>query len=617
MSRLSSGRSKAGALLVAAALPVAVIVPLSAQASSNASAPAGGTARTAAVAAAHDRTSALEAKRVAAVPTPKLGWYRCYRTAECATVYLPLDYDQPKGAKVEVGLLRVKARNAKARIGSLFVNPGGPGGSGAELALAAPSVFGKTVLDRFDVVGIDPRGLGASSLVRCFKDSASQGKALAGLEVPLPVTAKERSAYAASAAALAKACSTRGRPLSASASTANVVRDMEVLRRAVGDKKLTYYGFSYGSKIGQDYSNMFPDRFRALGIDGVLDPLAWAGTTATAGIPVTERLRSAEGSKRALDEILKRCDAAGPTKCYLAGGAAAKYDLVAQRLKKQPVAVPDSEGGDPIVIDYASFVDSTVGILYSPQAGTILDEFVAGLLVLTDPQPAATTAARTAAKRFVSRQVGALRARAADRGYAFPYDNGLELFASVLCSETRNPSAVSAWGAAAARAERRTKYFGAYWTWGSAFCAESVWKAKDEDAYRGPFTRRTAAPVLVVGNYYDPATNYAGAQTTARLAPNSGLLTGDSWGHTAYDSSACLQNAVDRYLVTGRLPAKGLVCVGEDQPFTENLPEPEPDEKSGTSRTTMAAPGTSAARAAEAARSIRETPVAPVLPRRW
>ncbi|WP_255292762.1 hypothetical protein [Micromonospora sp. WMMA1996] len=117
---------------------------------------------------AYDRTSAAEARRVDRVPTPKLDWYACYDYAECATVRLPLDYDNPKGATTEVALLRVKARDQQHKVGSLFLNPGGPGGSGTSIALAAPYFLGDDLLDRFDIVGVDPRGVEASSNIRCF-----------------------------------------------------------------------------------------------------------------------------------------------------------------------------------------------------------------------------------------------------------------------------------------------------------------------------------------------------------------------------------------------------------------------------------------------------------------
>ena len=135
----------------------------------------------------YDKTSAKEKKRVDSVKTPKLGWYKCYETAECATVRLPLDYDKPKGATTEIAVLRVKARNQKAKIGSLFVNPGGPGGSGTEMAYGAPYYLGDEMLDKFDVVGFDPRGIAYSDNIKCFKSTKDQTARVRRPERRLPV----------------------------------------------------------------------------------------------------------------------------------------------------------------------------------------------------------------------------------------------------------------------------------------------------------------------------------------------------------------------------------------------------------------------------------------------
>ncbi|MER7418035.1 alpha/beta hydrolase [Micromonospora peucetia] len=113
---------------------------------------------------------------------------------------------------------------------------------------------------------------------------------------------------------------------------------------------------------------------------------------------------------------------------------------------------------------------------------------------------------------------------------------------------------------------------------------------RDEDAYTGPFNRRTSAPVLVVGNYWDPATNYRGAVSSARLLPNSRLLSSDSWGHTAYGTSACATGAIDAYLLRGALPANGKVCVGDLQPFAE-LPKGAASRRAETSKGALATQG--------------------------
>ncbi|SIQ24361.1 alpha/beta hydrolase [Micromonospora avicenniae] len=535
--------------------------------------------------ATNDRTSPIEARRVDRVPTPRLDWYPCYDYAECATVRLPLDYDQPRGATTEVALLRVKARDQQNRIGSLFVNPGGPGGSGTSIALAAPYFFGDDVLDRFDVVGVDPRGVANSEQVRCFATVGDQSRAYAGLNVAFPVTKAEEKAYVASSKAVGKGCSTTGRPLSGAMSTAEVARDMDVLRRAVGDRKLSYLGFSYGSVLGQYYANMFPDRVRALVIDGVLDPYAWLGKGKARDLLQEDRMRSAEGAYRALSEIFVRCDAAGPAACPIAGGAADTYELVAQRLRAKPVVIEDPDLGS-FTIGYADFVAATMSALYDPYGYQQVAALTAELLVLTDPAAAAPAQdlARTAVTRL------AAEARQQARRYDFPYDNNLETFLGVDCTDANHPKDAASWPARAAKADQRDPYFGRVWAWATSPCARSTWTVRDEDAYTGPFDRRTSAPVLVVGNYWDPATNYHGAVSSAALLPNSRLLSSDSWGHTAYGTSACATGAIDEYLLDGKLPAKGTTCVGDAQPFAEAAGE-RAAERAETAKRTLADQG--------------------------
>ncbi|MGK5443762.1 alpha/beta hydrolase [Micromonospora sp. URMC 105] len=518
-----------------------------------------------------DRTSPAEARRVDRVPTPKLDWYACYGYAECATTRLPLDYDQPKGATTEVALLRVKARDKQARIGSLFLNPGGPGGSGTDIALAAPYFLSDALLDRFDIVGVDPRGVAASDNVKCFSSVKDQTKAYAGLNMAFPWTKAEEKAYIASSKAVGRACSTTGKPLTGAMSTAEVARDMDVLRRAVGDKKLNYLGFSYGTALGQYYANMFPDRIRALAVDGMLDPNAWVGQGKARKELQETRLRSADGAYEALREILLRCDKAGKEKCSLAAGdPVASYELVAQRLRKKPVVIEDPDGGS-FTVTYADFVGASLSSLYSPYGYSDIVAITEDLLVLTDPGSA--TAARLAqARKAVAKRAEQARQQ---RRFDFPYYNGLEAFLGVDCTDAYHPADAGSWPALSAKEDKRAPYFGRAWAWGTAPCARNTWTVRDEDAYTGPFNRRTSAPVLVVGNYWDPATNYDAAVSSAKLLPNSRLLSSDSWGHTAYGTSACATGAVDAYLLKGTLPKKGTVCVGDVQPFVEEPKEPE------------------------------------------
>jgi pimeloyl-ACP methyl ester carboxylesterase len=555
----------------------------------------------------YDRTTPTEANRVDSVPTPKLGWYTCYDYAQCATVKLPMDYDHPKGAKTEIALLRVKATDQKHRIGSLFVNPGGPGGSGTELAYYSNQFLSGSVTSKFDIVGIDPRGTNFSDNVTCFKNPAAQApvlEALAGLAFPF--TKKEETKAVAASKTLGKACSSTGKPLSASMSTAEVARDMDVLRRAVGDKKLNYLGFSYGTYLGQVYANMFPDRVRALAIDGVLDPIGWAGTKATAKQPSTDRIHSADGAAKALREILVRCDRAGGQLCVFAPGNPVKnFDLVANRLKKHPLVFEDPFAGATITFSYADLIGTTLSYLYDPAGSDGIAYMMSDLIILTEPPAAYATpkkvaVRKAAAKDFGKRLAAKDKAAAASKRLGFPYDNSIEAFSSVLCTDGLNPADASAWPAAAAAADKRAKYFGRLWTWSSSPCASKTWTARDEDAYRGSFTHKTVNPVLIVGNYWDPATNYASAVKVAGLLPNSRLLTSDSWGHTAYGTSECVTAAVDAFLLQVKLPAKGTTCVGDSQPFT--------DGSTGNVKNQLTRP-------LGGASGGRPVPIAPVLPR--
>jgi pimeloyl-ACP methyl ester carboxylesterase len=504
-------------------------------------------------------TSAAEKRRVDRVRTPRLAWATCHGYAQCATASVPLDYDHPTGKQIKIALLRVRAKDQKHKIGSLFVNPGGPGAPASDLALAAPLFLSDPVLNRFDIVGMDPRGIGGSTNVNCFGSTENQEAELAGMRPLFPYGAEQEDAYIASARAFGRACSTRGAPLSGAMSTAEVARDMEVMRRAVGDSKLNYLGFSYGTALGQYYANMFPDRFRTLIVDGVINPVAWVGTRATAETIQDVRLNSAGGAYKALVEIMNRCDRAGTTRCVFAeGNAKDRFLAITRRLKAGPVTVTDPLFGS-LEIAYADFIGDILSALYGTTAGDDVTALSQQMWTLTSSASASeVAAARTAYTRIRSRLGRA-------------YDNSFDSYAAVMCTDGKHPSDASKWPAQAAAADRRAPYFGRAWAWASVQCARRDWTVRDEDAYVGPWTRRTGNTVLVVGSYWDPATNYYDAKAAAALLPNSRLLSSSNWGHTAYGTSACVTGAMDRYLLSKTLPAKGTVCAGADQPFTARV----------------------------------------------
>jgi pimeloyl-ACP methyl ester carboxylesterase len=505
------------------------------------------------------RTGATERRRVDSIATPDLNWYSCYGWGQCATAQVPLDYDRPHGKQVTLALLKVRAKDPRHRIGSLFVNPGGPGGWATAMALAAPYFLSDALLDRFDVVGMDPRGVGFSDQVDCFGSAAKQAPAMKTLTMGFPYGAKQEKAFVKAAAKEARACSTTGRELAGGMSTAEVARDMDVMRRAVGDKKLTYLGFSYGTALGQYYANMFPDRFRAIAVDGVINPAAWVGSARTGGQIQDDRLRSADGAWKALLEILRRCDRAGPAKCAFAGSPLHRFRVIASRLQKKPLVLGDEK------VTYAMFVGMVLGSLYEPDAGAQVTDLAAKLYLLTTPGYVPTGSKLASARSTVER----LRRQAQSR--AFPYDNSFDAYSAVMCTDGRHPASGRSWPKAAARADRRATYLGRAWAWASVQCATDSWTVHDEDAYTGPFTRRTRHPVLVVGSFWDPATNYSDAVKASRLLPNSRLLSSNNWGHTAYGTSPCATGATDRYLLYRALPPRGTVCAGDDQPFRTPL----------------------------------------------
>lgn len=500
--------------------------------------------------------------QVDAVRVTALTWRTCEGGFECARIRLPLDYDRPNGPTVSVALLRARARDPQRRIGSLFLNPGGPGGSAKDIVIRSTEFLSPEILDRFDLIGMDPRGTNDSLRVRCFPSEAKAQAATEAMSRGFPYTPEQDAAYLSSATALANACNRFGQPLSGSMSTAEVARDMDVVRRALGEDKLNYLGWSYGSYLGQVYANLFPDRVRVLAIDGVIDPQAWVGTPDTAGLPQAMRLGSAHGSHRALLEVLDRCAQAGADRCPLGPDPVAAFTALTEQLKAQPIQAV-TEDGTTFELTYPALIESLQLMLYHAELVEGVPEVIAMVQVLADPE----------AEVWQRRQAGTGYTRSLHRteqtdragGYRQRYENGYDLTSAVMCSDSLNPGLGADWTALARQADAEAPWFGRSWMWDSAPCA--AWTAMDEDGYRGPFNRVTSATILVVGNRYDPATSYESAVRADQVLANSVLLSSESWGHTAYGSSQCVDSAVDRYLIEAVAPAPGTQCVGDVQPY--------------------------------------------------
>jgi len=504
---------------------------------------------------------ALAAAAAAAPPTPKVSWSPCYKDVgpsfQCGTVQVPLDHDGPNQAAISIALVRLPATDPARRIGSAFFNPGGPGGSGVDFVLSAgPFLYTPEFRARFDVVGFDPRGIARSTTLRCFGNLKQAVQTFAPF--PFPDSDEEAAIQDEYNARLAEACEQRGTRLIDHMSTAEVARDVDMLRQAVGDEKLTYAGYSYGSYLGVVYANLFPDRFRALVVDGVLDPVAWStGAPGEEDVPFSTRLRSDAGARAELDEFFRLCDEAAPGVCAFAPNSESRYAELAAKLRAQPqlIEFPD---GSTAWFTYAVLVSNTLGAMYNPFSW----ESFAWLLATVESQVPYAIGVRLEA---LWEDMGFVTKRGSPR-----YPNWAEGFPGVACSDGDNPDLNQAWIDAGLAAEAANGYFGKLWTWASSPCAR--WPGFDEDRYLGPWNAATQQAVLVIGNRFDPATRYQGAQTVRGLLSNSSLLTLNGWGHVSLFLSGLLDAAVADYLLTGVAPADGTVYAPDWVPFGGTLP---------------------------------------------
>jgi pimeloyl-ACP methyl ester carboxylesterase len=518
--------------------------------------------------AQEERTLRLTAdeEQVDQASVPRLRWTPCPRDNgddtttyfECATARVPLDYDKPDGRKITLYLSKRPATNPDRKIGTLFLNPGGPGGSGFDFAyFAADRLFTPQVRAQFDIVGFDPRGVARSNPLLCFRRQAALDRI--STPFPFPYTADEEAQWLRSDRRIARKCDRNAGRIIDHMATADVARDIDLLRRAVGDEQTTFAGYSYGSLLGATYANMFPSRVRAVVIDGVIDPISYAtgrGDEALT-LPIDARLKSEQGAYDSLISFLTLCDAGGRRCAFSAGDPVARFDALAERLKTAPAVLPDGEGGT-FTFTYNDLIYYVLGELYSPFGWPDMAAFLAAL----------------DAGRFS--EAAAVKARLdARQGPPRAYQQTFEGFVGVWCGDGANPTDPAAWSLAAAAADEASPYFGRAWIWGPSICA--VWPGFDEDRYAGPFDLRTANPVMVVGTVNDPATRYQDAESTADILARGYLLTVNGSGHTSLGISECATRTVSRYLLTTNVPDRARTCQIDEVPFARPTVAPRSD----------------------------------------
>jgi pimeloyl-ACP methyl ester carboxylesterase len=480
---------------------------------------------------------------------PEIDWQPCGEDLpgiECATVEVPLDYDSRRGPTTEIALARVPATTSAKKAPTVFVNPGGPGGSGVGMVTGGFGEFlHENLGGRLHVVGFDPRGVGASDPLHCFDSEDDLVSFISGTP-GFPYERDHYEPFYDHWASLADECLTRGEVITEHMSTADVARDLDTLRRAVGDQKLTYLGFSYGSYLGNTYANLFPRKVRALVIDGVLDPRLWSS-----GWQIrSDRIATQEE----FDEFLRLCEEAGPQCAFGDGRRTVKrWKALARSVEDEPV-----ELGDDFLYTYDLLIGDATGAMYSPEIWGGPEGYGAFLDLVADAalgDQSAGRQARSVRRSFIER-IDTHRQEA-------DYDNGLDAYFGNQCADTEYPDTFKRFLAIDEFAREGSR-FGPFWWWFNNGCTD--WPVA-EDRYVGPWRADTSAPVLVVGNFFDGVTDHAGARATNRLLKNSRLLSYAGWGHTAYGRSECTTEFIDAYLLDGALPPRGTVCPANPNPF--------------------------------------------------
>ncbi|MGW1832467.1 alpha/beta hydrolase [Streptomyces tubercidicus] len=481
---------------------------------------------------------------------PRLEWRPCVRGSafDCASARVPLDYRNPGGRTIELAVIKRPATDPRRRLGTLFFNPGGPGGPGTVQMPQTYPLFPRELRERFDIVSWDPRGIGSSTAVNCFATPREATTWIVSKPIGFPVGARERAAWTAAYRDLGRRCEQRDPQLLRHVSTADTARDLDRLRQAVGDPQLSYLGISYGTFLGATYANLFPGRVRAMALDSTIDPQAWTNHASDRSprLPTFLRMGTDLGAAATLDQFLARCGATTTARCAFSAGSPKatrdKFDRLMRRLREHPVGT----------WSYGRTVGDTVNSLYNVHPGWAL---LAGRLQTLwqgrTPAPSPLPAAPPIP-------------------YPHPY-LGDEQAAAVFCSDSPNPRDPGAYHALEEFSARRAGDAGRFWTWAGEPCA--TWPALAANPYRGPWNKPTAHPILVIGTTYDPATPFSGAQAMAEELAHARLLTHHGYGHTALTNpSTCVNAYESRYFITGTLPPPGTACQQDTPPFAAPVP---------------------------------------------
>lgn len=453
-----------------------------------------------------------------------LAWSDC-GSQQCARLTVPVDYAHPEGKTIKLAVLNVTSTEPSKRIGSLVVNPGGPGGSG--VAYAAGANFTDAVRAAYDIVGFDPRGVGASAPVKCLNDRELD--TFLGAD-PTPDGEAEEQQLAASAKVFAAKCKAKGGALLGHISTIEAAKDMDVLRAALGETKLAFLGKSYGTFLGATYADQFPGKVGRFVLDGVVAPSLTSGE-------VNEG--QAVGFETATRAYVKAC--VRERDCPLGNtveSGMARLRAFLRQMDAKPLPLQD-RSITRLTEGWASL--GIAGPMYDPGQWNALTE------ALREAFDGRGGSLLRLAENYAD--------RTSDGSYA---GNLMQVIYAVNCLDRSDTRDLNHYEAQARSLTAKAPTWGPFLAWSTLPCG--YWPVPANNAPK-KITAAGSGPIVVVGTTRDPATPYKWAVTLASELENGHLITYDGDGHTAYmRSNRCVDGAVDAYLLKGVVPRSGLRC---------------------------------------------------------
>jgi pimeloyl-ACP methyl ester carboxylesterase len=460
------------------------------------------------------------------VPERLVGRGATGMTYDCATVEVPRDWNNSSnGQNYDISVIRIRSKTQKNRIGSLLINPGGPGGSGVEFAvyLSYGEALGglpTAITDRFDILGFDPRGVGRSEPVKCISDADQDANFGAP---PDPASQAQFDSYVALTRKIVDGCGRKYGDQLVTFSTNQAAHDIHAIRQAIGDEKTTFLGFSYGTLLGATYAQQSPTEIRAMVLDGAIDPKQTY---------VQGSESQAKGFERAFTNFTAWCKRT-PAKCPIAPDARKAVTDAMAAAEKNPV--PYSDGRK-----------ATAGWIFLAVISSLYTE--SGWNALAG----AVSALNEGNPKGIFNLADQYAERKPDGSYSNLFDANL----AVNCADTKDVPGIDE--IRKLQGEWRAKYplFGASLAVGMLSC--SLWPGERDPYPAGPATG--APPIVVVGTTGDPATPYENTADLASMLGVGHVLTWEGEGHTAYPSTPCIVSAVDNYLIDLKVPQEGLRC---------------------------------------------------------